>query len=168
MQTFTGTGSGGTVLLQDGMTVDTLSVKANDLDFISTCVFSIGEVSRLTGVPLTLLSELSHSTFSNVVELNRSFIDSCLQQHIAMFSAEIKYKLLPSTRSLKFDTTALTRGTLGDQVDAWSKAIELGVITRNEMRVNLGMNPLDGLDEPTLRLDTAEVMRDETEEIMDA
>ena len=159
--TFSGTGSGGTVLLQDGMSVETLSVKVTDLDFIASCNWSIGEVSRLTGVPLTMLSELSHSTFSNVVELNRSYIDTCLSHHTSMIGAEIKAKLLPSTRSLEFDTTALTRGTLKDQVEAWGKALEVGVLTRNEMRVRLGLNPLDGLDSPTLRLDTAEVSEDE-------
>ena len=164
-QTFSGTGSGGTVLLQDGMSVETLSVKVTDLDFIAVCNWSIGEVSRMTGVPLTMLSELSHSTFSNVVELNRSYMDTCLSHHTSMIAAEIGAKLLPSTRSLEFDTTALTRGTLGDQVAAWSKALEVGVLTRNEMRVRLGLNPLEGLDSPTLRLDTAEVGEDEDDQI---
>ena len=165
MQTFSGNGSGGTVLLQDGMSVETLSVKVTDLDFIATCAFSIGEVSRLTGVPLTMLSELSHSTFSNVVELNRSYIDTCLSMHLSMISAEIRAKLLPTTRYLEFDTTVLTRGTLGDQVAAWGKALEIGVLTRNEMRTRLGLNPIEGLDAPTLRLDTAEV--DDEEDIED-
>jgi HK97 family phage portal protein len=155
-QTFSGAGAGGTVLLQDGMSVETLSVKVTDLDYIAVCNWSIAEVSRLTGVPITMLSEHSHSTFSNVVELNRSYLDTCLSHHLAMISAEIAAKLLPSTRSLDFDTTALTRGTLGDQVAAWAVAVDKGVLTRNEMRQRLGLNPIDGLDQPVLRLDTAE------------
>lgn len=156
-----GAGAGGTVLLQDGMTVETLNVKVTDLDFIAVCNWSIAEVSRLTGVPVTMLSEHSHSTFSNVVELNRSYLDTCLSHHVAMLSAEISAKLLPSTRIVDFDTTALTRGTLGDQVAAWAVAVDRGVLTRNEMRQRLGLNPIEGLDEPTLRLDTDLVDSDE-------
>jgi HK97 family phage portal protein len=154
--TFSGAGAGGTVLLQDGMSVETLAVKVTDLDFIAVCNWSIAEVSRMTGVPISLLSEHSHSTFSNVVELNRSYLDTCLSHHIAMITAELEAKIIPTTRKLDFDTTALTRGTLGDQIAAWSLAIDRGVLTRNEMRQRLGLNPIDGLDAPVLRLDTAE------------
>ena len=162
--TFSGAGAGGTVLLQDGMSVETLAVKVTDLDFIAVCNWSIAEVSRMTGVPVTMLSEHSHSTFSNVVELNRSYLDTCLSHHIAMMSAEIAAKLLPSTRQIDFDTTALTRGTLGDQIAAWSLAIDRGVLTRNEMRQRLGLNPIPGLDAPVLRLDTAETEEQEEDD----
>ena len=162
--TFSGAGAGGTVLLQDGMTVETLAVKVTDLDFIAVCNWSIAEVSRMTGVPVTMLSEHSHSTFSNVVELNRSYLDTCLSHHLSMFTAEIAAKLLPNTRILDFDTTALTRGTLGDQVAAWSLAIDRGVLTRNEMRTRLGLNPLPGLDEPLLPFSAAEGDEDDAGE----
>ena len=161
--TFSGAGSGGVVLLQDGMGVETLSVKMTDLDFLATCNWSIGEVSRLTGVPVSMLSEHSHSTFSNVSELNRSYLDQCLAVDLAMITAEIENKLLRN-REVEFDTTALTKGSLADQVNAWSLAVDRGVITRNEMRTRLGLNPIEGLDTPVLRLDTAEMDEDEDED----
>jgi len=162
--TFSGAGSGGVVLLQDGMGVETLSVKMTDLDFLATCNWSIGEVSRLTGVPVSMLSEHSHSTFSNVSELNRSYLDQCLAVHLAMITAEIENKILRN-REVEFDTTALTKGSLADQVNAWSLAVDRGVITRNEMRTRLGLNPIEGLDTPVLRLDTAEMDEDEDDEM---
>tara|TARA_R110000824_G_scaffold111429_5_gene259864 strand:- start:357 stop:1052 length:696 start_codon:yes stop_codon:yes gene_type:complete len=165
--TFSGAGSGGVVLLQDGMSVETLNVKMTDLDFLATCNWSIAEVSRLSGVPVSMLSEHSKSTFSNVAELNRSYLDTCLASHLAMISSEIENKLLRN-RSLEFDTTVLTKGTLTDQVTAWSLAVDRGVLTRNEMRTRLGLNPIEGLDQPILRLDTAEVDEDEDEEPTDA
>jgi HK97 family phage portal protein len=110
-----------------------------------------------------MLSEHSHSTFSNVSELNRSYLDQCLAVHLAMITAEIENKILRN-REVEFDTTALTKGSLADQVNAWSLAVDRGVITRNEMRTRLGLNPIEGLDTPVLRLDTAEMDEDEDED----
>jgi HK97 family phage portal protein len=46
------------------------------------------------------------------------------------------------------DGTGLLRGALKDTAEFISKLTERGVMTRNEARAYLDLNPLDGLDEP--------------------
>lgn len=48
----------------------------------------------------------------------------------------------------KFNTRGLLRGALKDTADYLYKLVSVGVMTRNEARENLDLNPKDGLDEP--------------------
>lgn len=48
----------------------------------------------------------------------------------------------------KFVTAGLLRGALKDTADFINKMVTMGVMTRNEGREKLELNPLDGLDEP--------------------
>ena len=138
--------AGGTVLMMDGMSVDPLEIKMGASDLVEGLNYSIAEVSRLTGVPVSMLAEHSHSTFSNVQEMNRSYHDTCLVHWLAMMSAEIKAKILPTTREIRWDVRELTKGTLQDQVNAMNTAVSAGIMTRNEARRGLGMNPIEGGD----------------------
>ena len=48
----------------------------------------------------------------------------------------------------KFVTAGLLRGALKGTADFINKMVTMGVMTRNEGREKLELNPLDGLDEP--------------------
>lgn len=138
--------AGGTVLMMDGMSVEPLEIKMGASDLVEGLNYSIAEVSRLSGVPVSMLSEHSHSTFSNVQEMNRSYHDTCLVQWLTMIAAEIGAKILPTTREIRWDVRELTKGTMQDQVNAMNTAVSAGVMTRNEARRTLGLNPIEGGD----------------------
>tara|TARA_R100000808_G_scaffold4995_1_gene15525 strand:- start:247 stop:1440 length:1194 start_codon:yes stop_codon:yes gene_type:complete len=140
--------AGGTVLAMDGMDIQQLRVEIGT-DIIPLMTYSIQEVSRLTGVPLTLLGEFSDSGLrSNMQEQNRAYHDTCLVQWTSMIGAEIKHKLLrEAEKYVVWDTRELTRGTFADQVAAVSSASMNGIMSRNEAREYLGLNSVEGLDE---------------------
>lgn len=138
--------AGGVSLMMDGMSVETLDIKVGATDIVAALNYSIAEVSRLTGIPVSMLSLHEHSTFSNVQEMNRSYLDTCLSHWLAMIGAEIGSKILPTTRQIRWDTRELTKGTLHDQVTALGTAVANGMMTRNEARQSLGLNPIPGGD----------------------
>jgi phage portal protein BeeE len=49
---------------------------------------------------------------------------------------------------IKFIEEGLLRGALKDTAEFLTKMSGSGIMTRNEARAKLDMNPLDGLDEP--------------------
>jgi phage portal protein BeeE len=48
---------------------------------------------------------------------------------------------------VKFDKTALLRGSFNESMQAYREAVQLGVMTPNEVRKELGLAPIDGGDE---------------------
>ena len=140
--------AGGTILAMDGMDVQQMSVEIGT-DLLALMTFSIQEVSRLTGIPLALLFDMSESSLrANMQEQNRAYLDGCLVQWLSMIGAEIKAKLIRETeKHIVWDTRELSRGTFSDQVAAVSAASMNGVMSRNEAREYLGLNSVPGLDE---------------------
>ena len=50
------------------------------------------------------------------------------------------------TESFKFDTSELLKGDVEAEVAAYSKLLEIGVMSPNEVRAKMGLNPREGGD----------------------
>ena len=141
--------SGKAILLEEGMSVTELKpLELTSAQYIASREFSIQEVSRMYGVPVPYLSEHSRSTYSNVSELVRIYIDSCLSHMACIWSSEVGFKLLSPDQRLEFDLSYVQRGTFVDEINALNTAATSGIMTPNECRQRLGLNPLPGLDDP--------------------
>jgi phage portal protein BeeE len=76
----------------------------------------------------------------------RLYADS-LAGYTAAFSAEIRRKLFPGERvRVTFDTTTIQRGAFNEAMQGYQLAIQLGVMTPNEVRLEMGLPPIDGGD----------------------
>ena len=56
-------------------------------------------------------------------------------------------KLYGPDYCIKFDKTALLRGSFNESMQAYREAVQLGVMTPNEVRRELGLPPIDGGDD---------------------
>ena len=71
-----------------------------------------------------------------------------LAAYTAAWGAELTSKLYPDQDvKMCFDTTTLMRGSFGEAMSAYKEAIQLGVMTPNEVRKELGLSAMDGGDE---------------------
>ncbi len=59
----------------------------------------------------------------------------------------MRRKLLAPGQKLVWDTRDLLKGSFSDQVSALRSAVEVGLLTQNEARERLGLNPVDGGDQ---------------------
>ena len=123
----------------------------------------IQEVSRIFGVPSHMLSDLSGGQYSNIQSLMRTYVDGCLSHHAAMWAAEIQFKMLSPDQFVDFDLSLVQRGSFQDEIASLNTAVTSGIMTPNECRVRLGLNPMPGLDQPRLRKDTG-VVTDQEED----
>ncbi len=143
--------AGKAILLEEGMDASVLQPLAlADAAYIESRNFSIQEVSRIYGVPVPLLSEHSKSTYSNVTQLMKQYVDACLSHHAAIWSSEIQFKLLSPDQFLDIDLSYVMRGSFGDEITALTQAVVSGIMTPNECRHRLGLNPIEGLDKTQL------------------
>jgi len=139
--------AGRPLVLGEGMRIERINQTLEDQMFAASRDFSVQEVSRIFGVPTVYLSEHSRSTFATVSELTRSYWDTCLVHWCAAWSDEIRRKLLPPGARLLWDTRDMLKGSFMEQVQALRSAVEAGLLTQNEARERLNLNPVDGGDE---------------------
>jgi HK97 family phage portal protein len=143
--------SGRPVVLAEGMKVERISSTIDDTGLESARRFSIADVSRIYGIPVSYLSESAGSTYGTMEWLSRMYLDACLSQWIETIRAEVLHKLVPFG-SMVFDLDSIIRPGMAEQMAALRTGVEAGFLTRNEARAKLDLAPLPGLDEPTLAL----------------
>lgn len=143
--------AGKPLVLGEGMKVERISSTLDDQGIAAARRYSIEDVARMYGVPTSYLSEHSANAYGSMEWLSRMYVDACLSHWFAAWAAEIEAKLTPG-ESPTFDTDAISRPSLAEQMAALRTGVEAGVITRNEARAWLDLEPLPGLDDPTLAL----------------
>ena len=139
--------AGEPIVLSDGIKIERISSTLEDAGLEAARKYSIGDVSRIYGVPASYLSEEVGTAYGTMEWLSRMYVDSCLQTWLATWRAEWLAKTAPFAE-MRFDLDALLRPGIAEQMAALRTAVEAGFMTRNEARERLDMEPLDGLDDP--------------------
>ena len=130
--------SGKTFIAPHGIKYRELSMTLADAEWIASMNFSVGEVCRIFRVPPVLVQELSHATFTNVIELGSQFVRFSLQRWMSMWESEISRSLLgPIARRRYFaehSVEGLLRGNPEARADFYTKAIAAGWMDADEVR----------------------------------
>jgi HK97 family phage portal protein len=140
-----------TQILEYGLKYKPISINPDAAQVIQSRIFSIQDAARIWKVPVSLLSEHSHSTFSNTEQQDIQFVKYGLRPECKRFETEIETKLFTGSErevmNVKFDLRGILRGDLKTQAEFYNKAIMNGWLNRNEVRNLENLNPVDGLDE---------------------
>jgi HK97 family phage portal protein len=144
--------AGKPVVLGDDVRIERISSTLDDTGLEAARQYSIADVSRLYGVPASYLSEDVGSSYGTMEWLSRMYVDGCLAAWMAAVESELKAKLMNPYASVSWDTDALIRPGVAEQMAALRTGVEGGFLTRNEARAKLDLEPLEGLDAPTLAL----------------
>jgi HK97 family phage portal protein len=144
--------AGKSFILEEGATIDKLSMSAVDAQFIETRGFQVEEIARAYGVPTYKINHYDGMTFNNVAQLAQDWVTSGVMPWAHKFEqTACRDLLLPNERKkyfLRADPTVLLRGDNANRAAYYASGIQNGWLTRNEARQMEGRNKLDGLDEP--------------------
>lgn len=144
--------TGKPLVLAEGMRVERISSTLDDAGLQAARQYSVGDVSRIYGVPSSYLSENVGPSYGTLEWLSRMYVDACLQQWMQVWKAEIITKLATPFDSVIFDTDDIVRPGMAETMAALRTAVEAGFMTRNEAREELDLEPLTGLDAPIVAL----------------
>jgi HK97 family phage portal protein len=144
--------TGRPLVLAEGMKVERISSTLDDTGLGEARSFSVQEVSRLYGVPVSMLSGETGAGYGTMEWLSRMYVDGCLQHWLHAWQAEVLLKLASPFDTMSWDLDALIRPGIAEHMAALRTGVEAGFLTRNEARARLDLPPLPGLDEPTLAL----------------
>ena len=148
-----------TAVLQAGMKYKDIGMSNEDAQFLETRRFQTEEIARLFRVPLHLIGDLTHATFSNIEHQGIQFVTHTLGPWMRRWEQAIARDLIPAGAPLfvEFLADALLRGDTESRYNAYSRGIQDGHLTRNEVRRLENRDPLPGLDEPLQPLNMAPV-----------
>ena len=144
--------TGKPLVLAEGMRIERISSTLDDAGLQAARQYSVGDVSRIYGVPSSYLSENVGPSYGTLEWLSRMYVDACLMPWLQTWSAEILSKLATPFDTVDFDVDELVRPGMAETMASLRTAVEAGFLTRNEARDELDMEPLPGLDAPIVAM----------------
>lgn len=145
-----GDGAGGVAVVDADGKYDPVAFTSVESQHAEQRSFAINEIARLTGVPATMLSDLSRATWSNTEQLNLQWLQTGLLPWLRSWTDAYSRTLLTreerSRYSFEFIVDDLLRADTAARAESYSKLRAAGVVTANEVRRLENMPPIAGGD----------------------
>ena len=142
-------GGQGIAVLQGNMTYQPIQVNAKDAQLIETRQYNTRDICRFFGVAPSMIGDTEGSSYNSIEAEQQAFILHTLMPYVYMVEQEFSKKLLKGSESdfrIDLDENALLRADKNATASYLSTLTNNGIITRNEARQQLGLEPLDGGD----------------------
>ena len=119
----------------------------NKSQMLETRRFNITEVARWFNINPILLGDLSHTAYNDIEAANIEFVQHTLLPWIEMLQNELTRKLIVNKkRYIDLDENVLLKSNKTNMANYCKTLVTGGVMTPNEARAQLGLNPMDGCD----------------------
>lgn len=142
-------GGQGLAVLQGNMSYQPIQINAKDAQMLESRQFNVQDIARFFGISPVLLGDLSHASYNTIEAVQQEFLVHTLQPYVTMIENEFNRKLLkPSERKLNIilETNEILRTDKAAQAQYYSTMLTNGLLTQNEIRKELGYNPIEGGD----------------------
>ncbi len=141
-----------TIVLEEGMKWEKVSMTADDAQFLETRQFQVPEIARFWRMPLHKIGDLTHATFTNIEHQALEYVIDTLGPWLCRWEQAMNMALLSDVEQeeyyFEFLVDGLLRGDVKSRFEAYSRGILAGFLTRNECRKKENLPWIDGLDEP--------------------
>lgn len=151
---FGGANSGNAMILDRGASWTPTSMTGVDAQHLETRRYQVEEICRMFRVlPAMAMQQDKAMTYASAEQMAIWHLTHTLMPWYERIEQSADCQLL-SEEDLAagyytlLDGTGMLRGALKDTAEYIAKLTERGVMTRNEGRAVIDLNPLDGLDEP--------------------
>lgn len=147
-----GADSGGTPILQDGMTINRVGFSAVEDEFIEANKLALTTVAAVYHVNPTMVGLLDNANYSNVREFRRMLYGDTLGPWLSMIEGRVNAFLLPmigepDNEYIEFNIAEKLQGSFEEQAAVASTAVGGPYMTRNEYRARQNLPPVEGGDE---------------------
>jgi HK97 family phage portal protein len=142
--------SGVVGLLREGVTAEIMQMSQQDAQFVETMKF-LRQDEALRFCLEQILGDDSSVSYSSLEQKNLAYLQNCLNTWLCAWEEELDTKLLTPSEQRngyyhKFNTAALLRSDTATTVRTFSLAITSRIMSPNEAREKLDLNPYEGGD----------------------
>lgn len=142
-------------LLEGGMKLNEWGKPLQDLQFLELRGFQIPDICRFYLMPPHRVQDLSRSTNNNIEQQSLEFVSATMMPWFTRWEGSANRWLLPPRERAKyfvrFNVDALLRADIAGRADFYSKAVQNGWMTRNEVRGKENLNSDPALDGYTVQ-----------------
>jgi HK97 family phage portal protein len=137
-----------TAVLPHGAHLKEMTVNNDTNRLLETRRHQIEEVARAFRVPAYMIGDLSKSSYSSVEQQAIDFVTFTLVPDLRRFEAACRRDLVVDDKRYfaQFDVSALLVGDFAARASFLREMWNLGVFSTNEVRQQLGYNPVEGGD----------------------
>lgn len=129
-----------------GMKYTPISIPNNEAQFLETRKFQIEEIARLYRVPLHMIGDLEHATFSNIEQQSLEFVKYTLDPWLVRWEQGMQKALLTDSEKgryfIKFNVEGLLRGDYASRMQGYATARQNGWMSANDIRELEDMNAI--------------------------
>ena len=147
---------GKVAILEEGMKYQQIGIPPEDAQFLETRKFQTAEIARIFRVPLHLIGDLEHATFSNIEQQSLEYVKYTLNAWIVRWEQALNKSLFfPSERGkyfVKFNVDGLLRGDYQSRMSGYATARQNGWLSANDIRELEDLNPIPDEDGGNLYL----------------
>lgn len=131
------------LILEGGLEWFQTTMSSEDAQFLETRKYQRSEICGMYRVPPHMIADLEKATFSNIEHQSLDFVQHSLMPYLTRIEQRFDKDLLKSdkTRYFKFNANALLRGAMKDRADFYSRLVNLGAFSPNDIREFEDMNP---------------------------
>ena len=135
-----------TAILEESMKYTPISIPNNEAQFLETRKFQIEEIARLYRVPLHMIGDLEHATFSNIEQQSLEFVKYTLDPWLVRWEQGMQKALLSDSEKgryfIKFNVEGLLRGDYASRMQGYATARQNGWLSANDIRELEDMNSI--------------------------
>jgi phage portal protein BeeE len=152
-----GSDAGGSIILEDGMTMERLGFSAHEEEFIEAAKLSLATVAQVYHVNPVMVGMLDNANFSNAKEFARSLYTNTLGPIMAMIEDRINLQLVPMVSRetdlyVEFNIAEKLQGSFEEQAAVMQTATGRPWQTVNEARARFNMPEIEGGDDLSIPL----------------
>jgi HK97 family phage portal protein len=124
--------------------VKTVGLSPEDSQFLGTRNYQRADIAAMFHLQPHQVGDTSRLSNANHTQAQLSFVTDCLRPILTRIEAELKRKLFPRISNLfvLFDLTERLRGDIQAQMQSYSLSRQWGIMTANECREDMGLNPV--------------------------
>lgn len=147
-----GAKEGKVIVLEDGLEWQQMALTAEDAQWLDARKFSRGDIAMFFGVPPHMIGDTDKATSwgTGLDSQGQNFVTYTLEDYLTMWEEGLNADCLNPVRDkdvfARFNRNALVRGDIKTRWDAYTKAMQWGVMSPNEVRELEDDNPRDGGD----------------------
>lgn len=134
-----------TAVLEEGMSIERLTLSAEDAQFLETRKFQRSEIAGLFRVPAHLIGDLERATFSNIEAQQIDFVMHCIRPRLVRWEQALMRDLFAAPGGQEFpehNVEGLLRGDAKSRFDAYAIGRNWGWLSVNEIRERENLNPI--------------------------
>ena len=145
------------LVLELGAKFESLGMSPADIQLLESRRFSVEDIARWFGVPSTLINDTAKTTTwgTGITEMVQGFYKFRLRTILESIEQAIERRIFtPRERELytvEFSLNGFLRGSLNERLDTGSKAVQNGLLTRNEWRQTENLPKQNGADVLTVQ-----------------